>query len=151
MIPTRIIVHCSATKPDHDLTIDDVRGWHKARGWRDVGYHYFIRLDGTVEIGRPWHTQGAHVRGHNNDTLGICYAGGVNAKGKPANTLTMQQQLALIELVKAIQLVMGPLPVFGHRDLSPDKDGDGVVEPHEFLKACPSFDVIDVLGPLCQR
>lgn len=147
----KIVVHCSATPGDRDIDISDVRAWHLKRGFRDVGYHFFIKLDGTIQRGRRCDEQGAHVYGHNSDSIGICYAGGIGSNGKPKNTLTFRQELSLIEVVKSLQLVFGDLPVYGHRDLSPDKDGDGVVERHEWLKACPSFDVKTVLGGLCKR
>jgi N-acetylmuramoyl-L-alanine amidase len=76
----RIIIHCTATPEGRDVTISDVRKWHIARGWRDVGYHFLIRLDGTVETGRPIEQAGAHVKGFNSDSIGIAYAGGCDAK-----------------------------------------------------------------------
>jgi N-acetylmuramoyl-L-alanine amidase len=75
----KIIIHCTATPEGRDVSIDEVRRWHvKERGWRDVGYHFLIRLDGTVEEGRPIEMTGAHTRGHNWDSIGIAYAGGMS-------------------------------------------------------------------------
>lgn len=138
---THIVIHCSATKEGQDVTIEEIAKWHRARGFKRVGYHYVIRLDGRVENGRGLQEVGAHVQGHNANSIGICYVGGLDAKGKPKDTRTEAQRKALRDLVKGLVCQYPNAIVCGHRDLSPDKDGDGVVEPHEWLKACPCFDV----------
>ena len=82
---TEIILHCSATAEGLDFSVRDIRAWHKAQGWADVGYHYVVRLDGTVQEGRPLEQAGAHCKGHNDRSIGICYIGGLAADGLAAN------------------------------------------------------------------
>ncbi len=121
-----IIIHCSATPEGRDVDIETVRGWHKGRGWRDVGYHYFVKLDGTVQVGRKETDSGAHTIGHNND-IGVCYAGGMNIDmTKPMDTRTEEQKQAIIDVIKDIKTRYPDAKVYGHRDFS--------------AKACPSFD-----------
>lgn len=80
-----IIIHCTATKPLAHINVNDVRRWHRERGFSDIGYHYLILVDGTVEAGRPLSAIGAHCKGHNAHSVGVCYVGGLNDKGKPAH------------------------------------------------------------------
>jgi N-acetyl-anhydromuramyl-L-alanine amidase AmpD len=136
-----IVLHCSATRASQPVTAADIRKWHKARGWGDIGYHYVIRRDGTLEKGRHEAAVGAHVGGHNWHTLGICLAGGLNDRtGAPEDNFTPAQWETLRGLMKALAGRYPRATVLGHRDLSPDRDGDGEVEPHEWLKSCPCFD-----------
>lgn len=129
--PVRFIVlHYSATYPDQDLDVDDVRKMHKARGWKDVGYHYVIKRDGTVQKGRPDHVVGAHVAGRNTGTLGICCIGGVERETGPnvgVDNRTLAQKAATIKLVKDLLARHPNAEVVGHRDLGPTQ--------------CPGFDV----------
>lgn len=136
-----IVVHCSATKPTQDIGLREIDQWHRQLGWLAIGYHYVIRRDGTVEFGRPHESIGSHVAGYNSWSLGICLVGGINDKGKAAMNYTEAQLQALHMLVMNAKDQYPDARVVGHRDLSPDKDGDGVVEEHEWLKACPCFNV----------
>lgn len=136
-----LVVHCSATRPTQDIGVRDITQWHIQRGFDTVGYHYVIRRNGEVERGRPENAVGAHVRGHNANSIGICLAGGVDADGKPANNFTAAQFVALHQLLDELRKRYPDARVLGHRDLSPDLNGDGVISPNEFIKACPSFDV----------
>ena len=125
-----IIIHCSATPEGRDVSAVTIRKWHKAKGWNDIGYHYIIRLDGTVEVGRPVEQPGAHCTGHNQTTIGVCYIGGVAKDGKtPKDTRTDAQKASLLELVKTLQTVhrVPSSNIFGHNEFA--------------NKACPSFDV----------
>lgn len=140
--PKLIVVHCSATKEGVDLDVNDIRDMHLKRGWRDVGYHYVITLDGKIQKGRKPFEVGAHVSGHNKNSVGICYIGGLDKDGKAKDTRTPQQKAALIKIISGLKLIFDIDNVVGHRDLSPDIDGDGVVESHEWLKMCPCFDAI---------
>lgn len=137
----KIVIHCAATREGQAITAADITRMHRVRGFRTIGYHYFLRLDGTREIGRPLEQAGAHVEGHNADSIGICYAGGVDAQGKAKDTRTPAQRAALRELIVELKGRFPHARICGHRDLSPDTDRDGKVEPHEWLKQCPSFDV----------
>ena len=128
----RIIVHCSATKPSMDIGASEIRKWHKAKGWSDIGYHYVIRRDGRVEDGRPVVTPGAHVKGHNADSIGICLVGGVDKKGKPDANFSIDQYQELETLVFRLRVKYGQMPVSGHRDFTNKK-------------ACPCFNVKQLL------
>lgn len=125
-----IIIHCSATRADMDyVDVDWVRKIHvEQRGWRDVGYHYFIKRDGVVEQGRPITQVGAHTKGHNSRSVGICYAGGLDANHDPEDNRTPEQvdsmQRLITELMEAIPTIE---EVSGHNEYS--------------SKACPCFDV----------
>lgn len=124
----RIIIHCSATKPGMDIGVKEITEWHLARGWSTIGYHQVIRRSGDIEPGRSEHVAGAHVAGHNADSIGICLVGGIDDKGRPDANFTRAQWAALEHLVKQ-HLVRHPgAKVSGHRDWTD-------------AKACPSFDV----------
>ena len=123
----KIIIHCTATPEGRDVSIDEVRRWHvEERGWRDVGYHFLVRLDGTVEEGRPIEMTGAHTRSHNWDSIGIAYAGGMSKDmTEPKDTRSDAQKDALVDLICQLHDCYGGT-VYGHRDFSE--------------KACPCFD-----------
>jgi len=126
-----IIIHCSATPEGRDVTAADIRRWHmNDNGWKDIGYHYVIRLDGTVEQGRPVEQAGAHCTGHNQTSIGVCYIGGTAKDGKtPKDTRTDAQKAALLALVRKLQSAHRILSsnIFGHNQFA--------------NKACPAFDV----------
>lgn len=137
-----LVVHCSATRPSLDVHAIDIDRWHKARGWSGIGYHYVITRSGTVEVGRPEDAAGAHVQGHNRNSIGICLVGGVAEDGRTLEANYRDIQLsALKRLLRELRERYPHAAICGHRDLSPDRDGDGVVERHEWVKGCPSFDV----------
>lgn len=136
-----IVIHCSATKADSDIGVDEIDLWHKAKGWSGVGYHAVIRRDGEIEFGRHFDEIGAHVQGQNARSVGICLVGGIGADGKAEMNFTEDQFESLTLLVKMLKRAYPTAEVLGHRDLSPDLDGDGIVEKHEWLKECPCFDV----------
>jgi N-acetylmuramoyl-L-alanine amidase len=123
----RIIVHCTATPEGRHVDVDTIRSWHKKRGWSDIGYHYVIYLDGSVHVGRDVAKIGAHVVGHNADTIGVVYVGGTDAAGKAKDTMNDAQQTAFVNLVKALRDKYGALTLHGHNEYA--------------AKACPSFNV----------
>lgn len=94
-----IILHCSATVEGKPFTIADIDKWHKAKGYKKVGYNYVICIDGTVQKGREEGTTGAHTIGHNSNSIGICYIGGLNKDGKPKDTRTDEQKESMYDLV----------------------------------------------------
>lgn len=142
-----IVIHCSATRASHDIGAAAINQWHLERGWSGIGYHFVIRRNGELEFGRPVEKVGAHVRGHNAYTIGVCMVGGLNEDGKPENNFTDAQFETALELcdnlVAKYTVNMRKPTVLGHRDFSEDLDGDGVIEPHEWMKACPCFDVTE--------
>lgn len=136
------VLHVTATRPGTIAGVREVRAWHKARGWSDIGYHYIIRVDGTVEPGRPLDQIGAHVAGYNSRSIGIAHEGGLDKHGHPADTRTQAQKTACVELLDDLVEKYPDIKVCGHRDLSPDRDGDGFISPHEYLKECPCFNAM---------
>jgi len=127
----KLVVHYSATPEGREHDVRDIDRWHREKGWRMVGYHYVITLDGTVQTGRPEHMAGAHAYGHNSDSIGICYIGGTDAKGRSKNTLTDAQEESLIHLLKLLKRRYPTAEVVGHRDLS------------GAATECPGFNVSD--------
>jgi len=138
-----LVVHCSATKEGKDLDVEDIDRMHKRRGWSGVGYNYVIKLDGEIQKGRDLEKIPAHVKGFNRNSIGICYIGGLDENGKPSDTRTDKQKEALLFKLLTLKRLFPYAKIVGHRDLSPDRDGDGVVERHEWLKACPCFDAAE--------
>lgn len=143
-----IVIHCSASKETSNYSFEQLIKDHKKRGFRTCGYHYYIRKDGTRYIGRHMDDVGAHVKGYNHNSIGICYEGGLDYKGRPKDTRTEEQKnemlYTMLEVLTALKTYQPDVKVkiVGHRDLSPDVDGDGVVEPQEWLKQCPCFEAI---------
>lgn len=150
-----IIIHCSATKEGVNYSVDKIDAVHKARKFsaysdengktRYIGYHYIILLDGTIVKCRPESKIGCHASGHNTRSIGVCYIGGLDARdtdGKMIkDTRTPQQKASFIKVIKDIKKRYGTITrVIGHRDTSPDLNGNGIIEPYEFIKGCPCFD-----------
>lgn len=122
-----IILHCAATPEGRDVKVEDVRRWHvEERGWSDIGYHWFIELDGSLEKGRSETLSGAHAKGFNNASIGVCYAGGTDSNGKPKDTRTDDQKITLGCLMQDLRGRYPKAKIIGHRDVS--------------SKDCPSFD-----------
>lgn len=138
-----IIIHCSATKEGEYHSVEDIRKWHKQRGWSDIGYHYVIYLDGSIHVGRDVSLAGAHTLNHNSHSIGICYIGGLAADGKTAkDTRTEKQRESLKLLVSLCKAYYPDARILGHRDASPDKNKNGKIESWEWVKDCPSFDAM---------
>lgn len=137
-----LVIHCSATRAGQDVRAADIDKWHKERGFAMIGYNYVIDLDGTVEIGRPLTMVGAHCKGWNDRSIGICYVGGLDKNGNPKDTRTPAQKEAMNRLVyNLLEAYPTITQILGHRDTSPDLNGDGQITPNEWIKACPCFDV----------
>ena len=127
-IITLIIIHCSAVYPWQESGVREIDRWHRERGWKNgCGYHYVVRRDGTVETGRPLEKIGAHCLNHNRHSIGICYEGGLDSKGKPADTRTEAQKQVMRELLKHLHLQFPKAIIIGHNTSNP-------------MKACPCFD-----------
>jgi len=188
------VIHCSATRPNHDIGVKEINQWHEApcdikdknghvtgvryhrkiygsrlalpkhelngipiinltgRGWWDpqaemgCGYHIIVRLDGSAEVGRPINIVGAHVHGFNIGSLATVYIGGLDKLGNPKDTRTDAQKKTLKLIDEQWKDLFHGIKTRGHRDFSPDIDGDGVIEPFEWMKACPCFDVKKEFG-----
>lgn len=137
-----IIIHCTGTREGQDVRASDIDKWHKERGWKMIGYNYVIDLDGKVETGRPLTMVGAHCKGWNDRSIGICYVGGLDKNGNPKDTRTPAQKEAMNRLVYDLLDAYPTITqIMGHRDTSPDLNGDGTITPNEWIKACPCFDV----------
>lgn len=121
-----IIIHCTSTYPKQDIGAKEIRAWHRANGWKDCGYHYIVRLDGTVERGRYVSQPGAHCRGHNAHSIGIAYVGGLDEQGRPTDTRTREQRASLLKLVTQLTTLYH-CKTTGHNDHNPNK-------------ACPCYD-----------
>lgn len=124
-----LIVHCSATRCDRDFPVESLLKAHKARGFRTIGYHFYIRRDGTVTQHRKLLEVGAHCRPYNRCSIGICYEGGLDAAGHPADTRTPEQRNRLLALLRKLRKLFPKAMICGHRDMR------GAVP-----KACPCFD-----------
>lgn len=135
-----IIIHCSATRVNKNLSPLDLVRMHRKRGFNGCGYHYYIRKDGEICEMRSVGTIGAHCKGHNEGSIGICYEGGLDTKGAPADTRTEDQKKSLKYLIKLLKQDYNIKRIAGHRDFSPDLNGNGEIEPHEWIKVCPCFD-----------
>jgi len=136
----KIIVHCSDTPEGRDDKTADIKRWHttpppKGNGWKDIGYHYVIELDGTIMPGRPVEQNGAHCSNHNADSIGICYVGGCDEKMRPKDTRTEAQKKSLLLLLKYLVAKYPDATIYGHRDFA--------------NKACPSFDAKEEYKTLC--
>lgn len=134
----KVVIHAADTPAEMDIGAREIRMWHvEGNGWSDIGYHYVIRRDGTVEPGRPENKQGAHVYGHNKNSLGVCMVG-----GKPGCNFTSAQWASLTELVRDLlhRHRLTPAAIYGHRHFDSGK-------------SCPTFDAqawaqtLEVLEP----
>jgi len=135
-----IVVHCSATREDKSFTEHDLDVCHRRRGFNGVGYHFYIRKNGDIKSTRPLERIGAHARGFNSESIGICYEGGLDSEGHPKDTRTPWQKHSLRVLILTLLRDYPGCRICGHRDLSPDLNGNGEIEPEEWIKACPCFD-----------
>lgn len=122
-----IIIHCSATKEGTNYTTSQIRQWHLARGFSDIGYHYVVYIDGSIHNGRDVNISGAHCEGHNTHSIGICYVGGLDKSGKPKDTRNDKQKKSLRELIVRLKEKYPRATIHGHCEYA--------------NKACPCFDV----------
>jgi N-acetyl-anhydromuramyl-L-alanine amidase AmpD len=123
-----IIIHCTATPPEFDIDVETVRRWHIfERGFNDIGYHYLIKRDGTLESGRPVDMVGAHASGYNQNSIGVALVGGISKKGAAVNNFTNEQFDTLKKLLNELKSTYEGIKIIGHNEVS--------------NKACPSFNV----------
>lgn len=124
---TEIIIHCAATKPSMKVDATVIDRWHREKGWLKIGYHYVINRDGSIEIGRNEDTVGAHAKGYNATSVGICLVGGLSEDNEPEDNFTDEQWLMLTRLVDGISSKYPDAKIIGHNNVS--------------TKTCPNFDV----------
>ena len=132
-----IVVHCSATRASQSYSPEALERDHRTRGFRSAGYHFYIRRSGAIIPLRPLEQIGAHARGYNRSSYGVCYEGGLDDTGHPADTRTAEQRTALRQLLEHLHTLAPQATILGHRDLSPDRNGDGRITPDEWIKLCP--------------
>ena len=131
-----IIVHCSATKQGKDYHAKDIDRWHRERGFKCIGYHYVVCLDGTVEKGREESEIGAHCTNHNRNSIGVCYIGGLDKQGKPKDTRTPAQRSALFDLLFLLKQNYPDATIHGHREFA--------------KKDCPCFNAREEYRPISE-
>ena len=146
-----IIIHCTASRPDQHITMEQLDQMHKARGWKCCGYHYYITRDGQLHFGRPEEMVGAHARHYNAHSIGICYEGGLDEKGRAADTRTPAQKLTLHTLLIALKADYPNAEIVGHCELPEQRmpselvrswlsrDGSRPSHLEGVHKACPCF------------
>ena len=122
---TLIVIHCSAVRPDQTSSAKDIEKWHKDRKFKCIGYHYVIRRNGEIEPGRPEWQIGAHCVNHNRHSIGVCYEGGLDIRGQPADTRTAEQKAAMRRLLEELHQRYPRALIVGHRDLNPAKKCPG--------------------------
>ena len=129
-IINKLIVHCSATREGMNVSRDTIRDWHLARGFNDIGYHFYIDLEGNIHKGRDIAKIGAHSKGQNRSSIGICYYVGFESDGKtPKDTRNEAQKEALLCVLRTMKAMYPDAVIHSHRDFA--------------NKACPSFDATE--------
>ena len=136
---THIVIHCSATP--QTASVESIkRYWKEKMKWNSPGYHYIIEANGNIVQLLDEKLPSNGVAGHNSKLINVCYVGGIDAKGKAIDNRTINQKAALIGTIKEIKLRYPTAVVVGHRDFSPDKNGNGIIDPWERIKECPCFE-----------
>ena len=130
-----LVLHCSATRRNQDYSVEQLRRDHKARGFYDIGYHFYIRKDGTITQHRKLLEVGAHARPYNRCSIGICYEGGLDEHGKACNTMTAEQETRLVDLFRNLKTLFPKAKIVGHRDL-----------PGTTPKECPCCNASELFG-----
>jgi len=130
----KIIIHCSATREGEDISASTIDKWHKKRGWKGIGYHFVVRLNGIIETGRMLNECGAHTKGENCTSIGVCYIGGVenfktDGEYKAKDTRTQSQKESLIIILRYLKKIYPEATIHGHREFA--------------KKACPSFNAFE--------
>lgn len=123
----KIIIHCTATPENRQVTVEDVTKWHKVRGFKTIGYHYIIGINGEIWEGRPLEEEGAHCKGHNKNSIGIAYVGGLDNQKNPKDTRNDKQKNAMYTLVAELLNKYPKAKLHCHNEFA--------------NKACPSFKI----------
>lgn len=136
----RIFVHCTAGSQKQ--TIEDLKAEFKAKGWKNSGYHYAVMPSGRIEQMLPEEEISNGVQGYNSTSINVAYIGGIDRNGKAVDNRTSEQKKSLVDLLKQLRQRYPKARIMGHRDISPDKNGNGIIDPWERIKECPCFDAI---------
>lgn len=137
----RIFVHCTASH--QTATVDDIKREFKNKGWKNPGYHYLIDVNGEIHQLLDEEGISNGVQGYNQTSINVAYIGGIDEKGKGIDNRTDEQKKSLKSLISKLKEKYPNAEVLGHRDISPDKNGNGIVDPWERIKECPCFNVKD--------
>ena len=134
-----IVIHCSAVRHDQTSSAAQIDTWHRQRGFHlGIGYHYVIRRNGEIEEGRPEYMVGAHCVNHNSHSIGVCYEGGLDIRGQPADTRTEEQRKAMRQLLEELHGRYPRALIVGHHDLNPHKDCPCIKDvAHEYADLQP--------------
>ena len=136
----RIFVHCTAG--NQKATVEDLMREFKAKGWKAPGYHVVVLANGTIHQLLPDSEISNGVQGYNSTAINVAYTGGIDGNGKAVDNRTEEQKKSLISLLKSLRERYPKAKIMGHRDISPDKNSNGIVDPWERIKECPCFDAI---------
>lgn len=134
----RIFVHCTAGSQRQ--TVEDLKAEFKRKGWGSPGYHAVIMPDGKIEMLLDYEKVSNGVKGYNSTAINVAYVGGIDAKGKGVDNRTPEQKKSLKTILSQLKKKYPDAEILGHRDISPDKNGNGIVDPWERIKECPCFD-----------
>jgi N-acetyl-anhydromuramyl-L-alanine amidase AmpD len=134
-------------RPGQTSSAAQIDSWHRRRGWKmGIGYHYVVRRDGQVEPGRPEWLIGAHCLHHNRHSIGVCYEGGLDSEGRPADTRTTEQKLAMVQLLEVLHRRYPRALIVGHHDLDPQKACPCIADvAREYAELQPGKDCVNPL------
>lgn len=136
----RIFIHCTAG--NQNATVEDLIREFKTKGWRNSGYHYLILANGAIHQLLPDSEISNGVQGYNSTAINVAYTGGIDRNGKAVDNRTEEQKKSLVSLLESLRERYPKARIMGHRDISPDKNGNGIIDPWERIKECPCFDAI---------
>ena len=134
----RIFVHCTASH--QTASVNDIKNEFKRKGWKNPGYHYIVDPGGAIHQLLDDEKVSNGVRGYNQTAINVAYIGGIDADGKATDNRTGPQKKALAKLLRLLRSRYPDAVILGHRDISPDTNGNGIVDPWERIKECPCFD-----------
>lgn len=136
----RIFIHCTAG--NQNATVEDLMREFKSKGWRNPGYSYVVLANGAIHQLLPDSEISNGVQGYNSTAINVAYTGGIDRNGKAVDNRTEEQKKSLVSLLKSLRERYPKAKIMGHRDISPDKNGNGIIDPWERIKECPCFDAI---------
>ena len=137
----RIFVHCTAS--NQNATVNDIKAEFKRKGWKNPGYHYLVDKEGIITQLLDDSKVSNVVKGYNSTSINVAYIGGIDSSGKGVDNRTEQQKKSLRSLLKVLHSRYPDAQIMGHRDISPDTNGNGIVDPWERIKECPCFNAMD--------